>query len=134
MVTSAAGVSPARAAAASSSAPGLFEPQPIHDRKCMDGGVSGSGTHSDVVAGARRAFVLALGASMPQGNARMTLPLGSFDREMRALTATGTEALARGPREVDATTLMSPQSVPGALAMADEQAEQDSTAVDAFWR
>jgi NTE family protein len=134
VVTSAAGVSAARAAAASSSVPGLFEPQPIHDRKCMDGGVSGSGTHSDVVAGARRAVVLALGASLPQGTARQTLRSGSLADEMRALAAAGTETLVRGPREVDAATLMSPKSVPGALAMADGQADEDAAAIEEFWR
>lgn len=64
----------------------------------------------------------------------MTLPLGSFEREMRALAAAGTEALVRGPRTVDAATLMSPQSVPSALAMADEQADADAAAVGEFWR
>ena len=50
----------ARAVAASSAVPGLFTPQPILDRRCMDGGVSGTGTHLDLVAGARRAVVLHL--------------------------------------------------------------------------
>ena len=44
VVTGSAGVSVARAAAASASVPGLFEPQPIRDRRCVDGGVSGSGS------------------------------------------------------------------------------------------
>ena len=50
----------AHAAAASSSVPGIFSPQPILDRRCMDGGVSGSGINSDVVAGAERVVILAL--------------------------------------------------------------------------
>ncbi len=33
----------ARAVAASSAVPGIFAPQPIGDRRCMDGGVSGTG-------------------------------------------------------------------------------------------
>jgi NTE family protein len=134
VLTSAAGVSVARAAAASASVPGLFDPQPIRDRLCMDGGVSGSGTHSDIVAGARRAVVIALGASLPSANARATVSDGAFDREMRALAGAGTETLVRGPREVDPATLMSPKSVPGALAMADEQAADDAAVVAAFWR
>jgi NTE family protein len=134
VVASAAGVSAARAAAASASVPGFFDPQPIHDRKCVDGGVSGSGTHSDIVAGASRAMVIGLGASASQEKARMTLGVGSFDREMRALAETGTETLVRGPRKVDAATLMSPKSVPGALAMADEQANDDAAAIGEFWR
>jgi NTE family protein len=134
VVTAAAGVSAARAAAASASVPGLFDPQPVLDRKCMDGGVSGSGTHCDIVAGAGRAVVLALGASTPREKASGTLPAGSLDREVRALAAAGTEAVLRGPREVDPTMLMSAKSVPGALAMADEQADEDAAAVGEFWR
>lgn len=134
VVTAAAKVSAARAAAASASVPGLFEPQPILDRRCMDGGVSGSGTHSDVVAGAGRAVVLALNASMPQESARMTVPVGSFAREMQALAHAGTEVMVRGPRAVDPATLMSPKSVAGAIAMADEQAEADAAAIGEFWR
>ena len=134
IVTSAAGVSAARAAAASASVPGLFDPQPIHDRRCMDGGVSGSGTHSDVVAGASRAVVIALGASIPPEKAWGTMPVGSLDREMRALAAAGTETLVRGPRKVDSATLMSPKSVPEALVMADEQADDDAAPIGEFWR
>ena len=48
------GVPLLRAVAASASVPGLFPPQPVGDRRAMDGGVSGSGIHSDLVAGARR--------------------------------------------------------------------------------
>jgi len=134
VVTGDAGVSAARAAAASASVPGLFDPQPVLDRRCMDGGVSGSGTHGDVVAGASRAVVLALGASMPQEKARMTVSVGSFAREMEALAAAGTEVLVRGPRTVDPATLMSSKSVPKALTMADEQADADAAAIGEFWR
>lgn len=134
IVTSAAGVSVARAAAASASVPGLYEPQPLHDRKCMDGGVSGSGTHSDIIAGARRAMVLSLGAALPPTKARCTVPLGAFAQELRSLAEVGSEVLVRGPLEVDATTLMSLGSVPGALAMGDEQAAVDAADVGTFWR
>ena len=134
VLTSAAGVSAARAVAASASVPGLFDPQPVHDRKCMDGGVSGSGTHSDIVAGAGRAVVISLGASNPPEKAWGTLSAGSFAREMQALAGAGTQAVARGPRKVDSATLMSPKSVPGALAMGDEQAHEDAATIGEFWR
>ena len=41
---------PMRAVAASSAVPGLFAPQRLGDRRAMDGGVSGSGIHADLVA------------------------------------------------------------------------------------
>jgi NTE family protein len=134
VVTHRAGVSAVAAAAASASVPGLFDPQPIRDRRCMDGGVSGSGTHGDLVAGAGRAVIIALGASLPQEAALMTMQPGSLDKEMEALAAAGTETLVRGPRAVDPATLMSSKAVPGALAMAEEQAEEDAAAVGEFWR
>ena len=101
VVTGSAGVSVARAAAASASVPGLFEPQPIRDRRCVDGGVSGSGIHGDLVAGARRALVISLSASAPPGPARVTVPVGGFDRELQQLARAGTETIARGPRDFD---------------------------------
>jgi NTE family protein len=60
VVTRSAAVPLARATAASSAVPGIFAPQPIQDRKCMDGGVAGTGVHLDLVAGARRALVISL--------------------------------------------------------------------------
>jgi NTE family protein len=134
VVTGAAGVSVARAAAASASVPGLFEPQPVHDRRCMDGGVSGSGIHGDLVAGARRALVISLSASAPAGPARITVPAGGLERELGRLCQSGTEVLARGPRDFDSSALMSLKSVPAALAMADDQAAEDVDAIAEFWR
>jgi predicted acylesterase/phospholipase RssA len=113
--------------------PGLFEPQPIRDRRCVDGGVSGSGIHGDLVAGARRALVISLSASAPPGPARVTVPVGGFDRELQQLAEAGTETLSRGPRDFDPSALMSLKSVPDALAMADDQAAEDAAAVGEFW-
>ncbi|HEY5386273.1 MAG TPA: hypothetical protein VIL79_00050 [Thermoleophilia bacterium] len=53
---------------------------------------------------------------------------------MQALADAGTDVLVRGPNAVDPATLMSPKSVPGVLAMADEQADDDAAAVGEFWR
>ena len=79
-------------------------------------------------------MVISLGASMPLDKAWGTMPVGTFDREMRALAEAGTETLVRGPRKVDSATLMSPKSVPGALAMAEEQANDDAATIAEFWR
>jgi NTE family protein len=134
VVTGTAGVSVARAAAASASVPGLFEPQPIRDRRCVDGGVSGSGIHGDLVAGARRALVISLAASAPPGPARVTVPSGGFDRELQQLAEAGTETLSRGPRDFDPSALMSLKSVPEALAEADARAAEDVAVISEFWR
>lgn len=133
VVTSAAGVGAIRAAAASSAVPGIFSPQPILDRYCMDGGVSGSGTHCDLVAGAERALVISLGAALKQEVATMTIQPGNLTSEVAKLHEAGTKAFARGPNKVDMTKLMDPKAVPEALALGEEQAATDATELASFW-
>lgn len=128
IVTEAAGASPARAAAASSAVPGIFSPQPIRDRRCMDGGVSGSGIHADLAAGARRAVVLAL----PDGLREDTVTDGPA--ELAALEAGGTAVFHRTPDDVDLEKLMDPAGVPVAFAMGKRQARADATELRSFLR
>ena len=133
VVTADSGISVARAAAASSSVPGIFAPQPLHDRRAMDGGVSGTGTHSDLAAGAGRALVLSLGANAPSTDAGMTTAPGSRERELEALRASGTPALLRGPDSYDLTALMDPKQVAAAFEAGDARAEQDAAEVADHW-
>ncbi len=133
VITADANITAVRAASASSAVPGIFAPQPIHDRFAMDGGVSGSGAHLDVVVGADRALVLSLGASVKQEVASMTIAADNLQTEMAGLAAAGTEAIARGPREFNLDELMSPAAVPKALMVADEQAEEDAADLSKFW-
>ena len=132
VITRAAGVSVTRAVAASSAVPGLFTPQPILDRRCMDGGVSGSGTHLDLLAGARRAVVLNLtdGAGVETG--AMTSTPGGFLEELDALRASGTEVFHRMPEKMDLLTLMDPTAVPEAIAMGERQAAADADELRTF--
>jgi len=122
----------ARAVAASSAVPGLFAAQPIGDRRAMDGGVSGSGTHLDLFAGARRVVVLALtdGSDVAQG--MMTTSPTATQDEMRSLTASGTEVFRRVPDAVDPAMLMDPAAVPHAIEMGRRQAEADAGELGAF--
>ena len=60
LITKDTGVRATRAVAASCAMPGLYAPQPVGDRRCMDGAMSGSATNSDLAAGAGRAVVLSL--------------------------------------------------------------------------
>lgn len=132
-VTSAAGVSAAAAAAASSSVPGLFSPQPVGDRRCMDGGVSGSGTHCDLVAGAKRVVVLSLGANRKEAVPMMTIQPDALQREVAALRDAGSDVLVRGPRTTDLDVLMDPAAVPAAMAEGQGQAEEDAAEFADFW-
>jgi NTE family protein len=132
VITESARVGIARAVAASSAVPGLFSPQPIGDRRCMDGGVSGSGTHLDLLAGSQRVVVLALsdGHGVVQGT--MTKAPGSYERELAALLATGSAVFRRVPEAVDTETLMDPTAVPDAIEMGRRQATADAEELAGF--
>lgn len=132
VVTRDAGVRIERAVAASSAVPGIFSPQPILDRRCMDGGVSGSGTHLDLLAGCDRAVVLSLTTTTPAPIGAMTQSPGGFAKEVAALEATGTRVFLRSPETMDITKLMDPKSVPDAIAMAKRQAATDADALREF--
>ncbi|MHB1067045.1 MAG: hypothetical protein ACYC2Z_06415, partial [Candidatus Nanopelagicales bacterium] len=108
-----------------------FPPQPIGDRRCMDGGVSGTGVHLDLLAGSGRVLVLTLGtAESPAG---MTEQAGAVGKELEELEKAGTRAFARSPRPVDRAALMDPAAVPAALADGIATAEADHDDLRAFW-
>lgn len=126
VITKASGVSPSRAAAASSCVPGIFTPQPILDRKCMDGGVSWSGIHADLAAGAGHAVVLTLPKLEIEGlDLGDSVAANNPEAELAELEATGTRVFHRTPEEADATKLMDPVSVAAAFAMGKRQAQGD---------
>jgi NTE family protein len=131
-LTRASGVPLLRAVAASASVPGLFAPQPLGDRRGMDGGVSGTGIHADLVAGARRALVFPVTDAVPEP--RLTIGPDSLEREIGALRATGTAVMVCHSRLPDATDLMDPVEVPGALTLGALQAGEDAAALAGFWR
>lgn len=128
-----ANITLARAIAASSAVPGVFAPQPIGDRRCMDGGVSGTGTHLDLLAGAKRVLILALtdGSDMTEG--MMTSHPGSGRQELEDLTSSGTSVVLRTPAEIDLEALMAPSTVPKALVMGARQAAADVELLADFW-
>ena len=132
VISKAASVRPARAVAASSAVPGLFAPQSIGDRRCMDGGVSGSGTHLDLLAGASRVVVLALSDGSDVGQGMMTVAPGSSEAELAALEAAGSRVFRRVPEAVDPAALMDPTAVPQAIEMGRRQAAADADELRAF--
>jgi NTE family protein len=132
VVTQAAGVLAHHAAAASSTVPGLFAPQPIGDRKCVDGGVSGSAMHPDLAAGAARALVIALRDPGDVGVA--TNEPGGFARSIDALRASGTAVEVRTSRlAAGAINLMDPRQIAPALEMGAQQAVEDGGGLVAFF-
>ena len=133
VVTKQSGTSLTRAVAASSAVPGVFAPQPLGDRRCMDGGVSGTGTHLDLFGGARRVLILALTDGSDVSEGMMTSHPGDGLRELEDLKASGTEVILRVPSEVDLMQLMEPTMVPKALALGARQATDDVGMLSAFW-
>ena len=125
VVTAAAKVPIARAVAASSAVPGLFAPQPIVDRRCMDGGVAGSGTPLDLLSGAERIVVLSLTDGAPTDIGLMTQAPGAYNRELTAVRQ-HSEVFVRSPISMDVDELMDPRAIPKAIAMAESQADADA--------
>ncbi|HEX5586597.1 MAG TPA: patatin-like phospholipase family protein, partial [Acidimicrobiia bacterium] len=130
-VTRRAGVPLLRAVAASSAVPGLFAPQRLGDRRAMDGGVSGSGIHADLVAGAARALVFPIAGALAE--AMYTIQPDATDREVRALHDSGTRVQVRWTRLPATTNLMDPNEVPTALALGAEQGAEDADGLRDFW-
>ena len=130
-------ISVALGAAASCAVPGIFAPQVVAGRKCMDGGVGGSAVHLDLLAGAGKVLVLSLYRDPELTHGMLTLAPGDLERELVALKASGTEVFFRAPRShpMDVAGLMDPAATPEAMAMGAQQADEDVEAGDlaAFW-
>ncbi len=133
VVTRSSRTSIPRAVAASSAVPGVFAPQPIGDRRCMDGGVSGTGTHLDLLGGAERVLVLTLTDGTDVTEGMMTSHPGDGLQELADLKSSGAEVLVRTPSEVDLLELMTPAAVPKALALGARQASADVGLLSTFW-
>ncbi len=120
------------AVTSSMSLPGIFGPTWIGDRICMDGGMSPSSTHSDLVAGAKRAIVVSLTDGMPGSGPRFSSMPNSILQEIKDLEAAGTKALliAANPGKV---SLVSPEEIAPAMKLGYDRAVQESDKVKAFW-
>lgn len=130
VLTAASGVPLRNAVAASASVPGLFTPQQVGDRRAMDGGVSGSGTHCDVVSGARRALVLGLHDRLAApGSTQQPDTLGN---EVGRLRASGTVVEVRYTGLPAGVNLMDPALMSTAVADGEAQATADADGLRAF--
>ena len=133
VITRSAGLPLARATAASSAVPGIFAPQPVQDRKCMDGGVAGTGVHLDLVAGARKALVISLVDGSEPELAWGTMTPESIRQEFDDLVATGTEALRVIPRAEVPEDVMDPRLAVNAAREGVRQADEDLDRLRDFW-
>ena len=98
----------------------------------MDGGVSGTALHLDVVAGCGRALVLALTEGRDDETWGTIAP-GGIEAEIDALRASGTEVLVRTPAGAIPEDLMDPALAIDALRRGTAQADADLPLVREFW-
>jgi NTE family protein len=116
------------AVCASVSLPGVFGPTWIGDRLCMDGAMCSTSTHVDLIAGAKRALVVALTDKGPRFS---NIP-NDIEQELRNVEAAGTKTLliAADPSKVD---LLSPAEIEPALKAGRDRAVREADRVKAFW-
>jgi len=128
------------ACAASSSAPGQVGPTFVKDRLCMDGGMSQSSTHSDVIAGVKRAIVISLGDGtineQKQGLRLSSLP-NTVAQEVKDLESGGTKTkhivvgLPSGLTKVE--NLLDPKWIAPYLKFGNDRGIADAAMMKAFW-
>jgi NTE family protein len=128
------------ACAASSSAPGQVGPTFVKDRLCMDGGMSISSTHCDVIAGVKRAIVISLGDGTMneqiQGLRLSSLP-NTLNQEVQQLVASGTKTkhivvgLPPGLSKVE--NLLDPKWIAPYLKFGNDRGIADAVMMKAFW-
>ena len=140
VVSKANGVPINVACAASSSAPGQVGPTFVKDRLCMDGGMSQSSTHCDVIAGVKRAVVISLGDGtineQKQGLRLSSLP-NTINQEVKDLEAGGTKTkhivVGLPPGLTKVENLLDPKWIAPYLKFGNDRGIADLAMMKAFW-
>src|SRR5262245_2302128 len=116
------------AVCASVSLPGVFGPTWIGDRLCMDGAMCATSTHVDLVAGAKRALVVAL----TDQSMRFSGIPNDIAQELNYVQAAGTRTrlIAADPGKVH---LLSAAEIEPALHAGHDRAVREASRVKAFW-
>jgi len=116
------------AVCASASLPGVYGPTWIGDRLCMDGAMCSTSTHADLIAGAKRALVVAL----TDKALRFSNIPNDLEQELKYVEAAGTKVLliAADPGKVH---LLSAAEIEPALKAGRDRAVREADRVNAFW-
>jgi NTE family protein len=125
------GIPLAHATAASSSLPGVIGPTLLGQRYCMDGGISRTWAHTDVVAGSKRAIVITL-TNGYEGALLSGIPHNIYD-EMKYLRATGTKGMLIIAGTPPGVNLLDPRQIEPALKAGYERAKVEAPAIRDFW-
>ncbi|MEP9377013.1 hypothetical protein ABLE91_09885 [Aquabacter sp. CN5-332] len=121
----------AHAAAASSSLPGVIGPTLLGQRFCMDGGISSTWAHTDVVAGSKRALVITL-TNGYEGSLLSGIPHDIY-KEIATLEATGTKAMLIIAGTPPGVNLLDPKQIEPALRAGYERAKTEAPKIQQFW-
>jgi NTE family protein len=125
------GIPLAHATAASSSLPGVIGPTLLGQRFCMDGGISKTWAHTDLVAGSKRAIVITL-TNGYEGSLLSGIP-HNIHKEIAALEATGTKAMLIIAGTPPGVNLLDPKQIEPALRAGYERAKTEAPKIAAFW-
>jgi NTE family protein len=125
------GIALSDATAASSSLPGVIGPARLGQRYCMDGGISKTWAHTDVVAGSKRALVITL-TNGYEGSLLSGIPHNIYD-EVKALEATGTKAMSIIAGTPPGVNLLDPKEMEGALHAGYARAKAEAQRILSFF-
>jgi len=132
VVSSDSGIPISHAVSASMSLPGHFGPTWIDDHYCMDGGISRSGTHADLVAGAKRVMVVALSDGSPEF-AQLSPFHAPIQEELDVVKKSGSEVLATFANPPKGTNFLDPKEMHVAMQMGLAKAKTDLPMLQKFW-
>ncbi|MET0279205.1 MAG: patatin-like phospholipase family protein [Pseudorhodoplanes sp.] len=125
------GIPLAHAAAASSSLPGVIGPTLLGQRFCMDGGISQTWAHTDLVAGSKRAIVITL-TNGYEGSLLSGIP-HNIHKEIASLEATGTKTMLIIAGTPPGVNLLDPKQIEPALKAGYERSKTEGPKIAAFW-
>lgn len=121
----------AHATGASSSLPGVIGPTLLGQRFCMDGGISRSWAHTDVVAGSKRALVITL-TNGYEGSLLSGIPHNIY-KEIDALQETGTQTMLIIAGTPAGVNLLDPHQIEPALRTGYARAKIEADKIQKFW-
>jgi NTE family protein len=136
VVASDSGIDIATACAASSALPGVNGPVWLADHLCMDGGISPSSTHSDILAGAGRVLIFSMMSKPPKsGSFGLTIRINPTEihDEVAYLEAQGSHVMLVCADPAEGIDFMDPGQLKNALALGAARAERDIAGLTAFW-
>lgn len=118
------GIGLAHAKAVSSSPPCVFGPTLVGQRFAMDGGISTTWAHTDLVAGSKRALVITL-TNGYEGSLLSGIPHNIYT-EIDSLKATGTEPMLVIAGTLPGVNLLDPNEIGPALKAGYDRAATEA--------